>query len=334
MTISSVGDLAISTQLRRDTARTSNNITRLTSELSSGVSTDLATRFKGDFGALSGLERGISRSESFKVVIAEQRLVFSTQQATLEKLRGLGELAGTFLTLPESANATLIDNAGAEALASFNTAFGSFNAQIGGKTIFSGVDTDRPALEDAEIVLSAIEAELVTAGAATASDVETVVTAWFSVGGGFDTVGYLGGPEMNGTRISESETTQAPITAAAQEIRDQFAALTLGALLGRNVLSGNLEEQGNLIQTAAENLLAASEGLVSLQSRLGTVENQIERASVEVTTEGDALQLARASLIEIDPYEAAIELQGAETQLQAIYAITARLSRLSLVDYI
>lgn len=335
MTISSIGDLAISTQLRRDTARTSTNIVSLTSELSSGVSSDLVGRLKGDFGALSGIERGITRMDSFKAVIAEQRLVAIAQQDVVDKFRGLGEIANSFLILPDAADATLIANAGSEALEAFRTGLGFFNLQVGGKTVFSGIDSNQPAFADAETVLTAIEAEIALTGATTAADVETVVMTWFAPGGGFDTVAYTGGAAATtGAQISESETLPPPINGEAAEIRDQLAALSMGALLGRNVLPGNLSEQGNLARATGEAVLAASEGLVALQSRLGIVEAQVERASVEVSTEADALQIARSELIEIDPFTAAIQLQSAETQLQAIYAITARLSRLSLVEYI
>ena len=50
-----------------------------------------------------------------------------------------------------------------------------------------------------------------TAGATTAADVETVVSTWFAVGGGFDTLGYLGGPAAaNGVQLSDRETLPIP----------------------------------------------------------------------------------------------------------------------------
>jgi flagellar hook-associated protein 3 FlgL len=39
-------------------------------------------------------------------------------------------------------------------------------------------------------------------------------------------------------------------------------------------------------------------------------------------------------MYQADPYQAATELELAQTQLEAVYTLTARLSRLSLSDYL
>ena len=44
--------------------------------------------------------------------------------------------------------------------------------------------------------------------------------------------------------------------------------------------------------------------------------------------------MARTGMVQIDPYDAATRLQNTETQLQLIYTLTARISRLSLADYL
>jgi len=126
----------------------------------------------------------------------------------------------------------------------------------------------------------------------------------------------------------------APVTADAEEIRDFLGALALGGLLGRGIFLGDPAEQGALARLAGESLFDADSRLVDLQADIGSMEAQLERATVEVAAESDSLTIARSKLIEIDPYEAAIELQNAETQLQTIYTITARLSRLSLTQYL
>jgi flagellar hook-associated protein 3 FlgL len=46
------------------------------------------------------------------------------------------------------------------------------------------------------------------------------------------------------------------------------------------------------------------------------------------------LQNAQLSLLSVDPYETATKMQEMQTQLQTLYAITARAARLSLVDFL
>lgn len=335
MTISSVGDLSRSYQLRRDTTRIRTDLTRLTRELSSGVSSDLVGKLKGNFGALAGIERGLARTESFKAVIAEQRLIVTSFQTTLTNLRSLGGISSAFLMVQDTGDPTLIRNAGTDALSRFSSALGNFNTQVGGRSIFAGVQTDQPAVAGADTIMAALESEIALAGATTAMDVETVVTSWFATGGGFDTLGYVGGPAITtGAQLSDGETAPPSITAQEVEIRDYLVAMSLGALLGRDVLSVAPNERTALARMAGERIIAANSNLIDLQSRIGAVEAQVQRADVEVASERDSLMIARSQLIEIDPFEVAVGLQNAETQLQALYSITARMSRLSLVQYL
>lgn len=335
MTISSVSDLSKSYQLRRDTARIKTDLVRLTNELSSGVSNNLVEKFKGNFGPLSGIERGLARMESFESVISEQRLVVSSVQLTLGSLRTLGDNFGTLLTVPDTTDPTLVRNAGADALSRFSSALSDLNIQVGGRSIFSGIQTDQPALAEPETILAALESDIAIAGAVTAVDVEAVVVAWFQTGGGFDTVGYIGGTAIStGQQLSDSETAPPQVTGEREEIREFLAAMAMAGLIGRDALTGVGDEQGELARLAGQRLLAANNELVDLQSELGAIEQQVERASVEVAAEKDSLTIARSELIEIDPFEAAVGLQNAETQLQTLYSITARLSGLTLAQYL
>lgn len=333
--INSLGDLATSYRMRRDTVRVRTDLERLTRELSSGVTQDLVGKFKGNFGPLSGIERGIVRMESYRVVIAEHRLVTGSVQAALDNLRVLGDISGALLTVPDGSDPTFATLAGRDALGRFSSALSNLNVQSGGRTVFSGVETDTAAVSGADAFMAALEAEIVLAGALTANDVSTVVQTWFAPGGGFDTVGYLGGVQAgSGPRLSDSETASAPPTAGHPAIRGFLSALAMGGLLGRGVLAANPAEQGRLARLAGEALVVAESGLVDLQAEIGTTEGQLQRAEIEVSSEADALEIARAGLVEADPYETAVGLQTAEAQLQTIYTITARLSRLSLSEYL
>ncbi len=335
MHVTSVGDLSKNLQLRRDTGRIKTDLSRLTNELSSGIDSNLVGRFKGNFGPLAGVERGLARTESFLSVIAERQLVVSNQQVSLTNLRALGEISSSLLIVQDTGDPTLVESAGQDALSRFSSAIANLNTQSGGRSIFAGTATDRPAVADAEIIFTDIEAEIALAGAITAEDVATVVNDWFAVGGGYDTLGYVGGAaESSGPRISEGEISSSSPTADEDAFRSFLAALATGALIGRGVLSTETVEQGRLARIAGLSLFEADANLVNLQARIGSSEGQIDRARSEVLAESGALQLARTELIGVDPFETAVELQSAEIQLQTLYSITARLSRLSLTGYL
>ena len=335
MNVNSIGDLAKNLQLRRDTGRIKTDLTRLTNELSSGIDSNLVRRFKGNFGPLAGVERGILRSESFLSVISERQLIVSGQQTALTNLRALGEVSGALLTVQDTGDATLVASAGYDALSRFSSALANLNTQSGGQSIFAGIDTDRPAVADSETILMDIEAEIALAGAVTAADVATVVETWFAPGGGYDTIGYTGGAASQGRlQLSEGEVATPLPTAEDDAIRDYLSGLAMGSLLARNVLPSDPVEQGTLARLAGLRLFEADASIVDLQARIGAAEGQVNRARVEVMAESESLQIARSELIGVDPYETAVELQSAETQLQTLYSVTARLSRLSLTGYL
>lgn len=335
MTVTSIGDLSSSLQLRRDTTRIKLDLVQYTQELSSGVASDLVDRFKGNFGPLSGIERGLARTESYFAVTAEHELVVSGQQTSLSNLRELGEVSTDLLTIRNVANPVLLKNAGTDTLSRFSSALSNLNVQLGGRSIFSGVATDSVAIADSDAILSAIEAEIISAGAVTAEDVATVVRDWFAPGGGFETVAYLGGAMMTqGPQLSDGEVAPAPVTADNAAIRDFLGGLALGSLLGRGSLSGDTTEQGKLAGLAGDWIYAADSGIVELQASIGSIEAQIDRALTEVKAEADGLEIARSNLIGADPYETAVNLETAETQLQTLYMITSRLSYLSLSEYL
>ena len=50
--------------------------------------------------------------------------------------------------------------------------------------------------------------------------------------------------------------------------------------------------------------------------------------------ETTSLQIARNGITAVDPYETASRLEATRQQLETLYTLTARISRLSLVDFL
>jgi flagellar hook-associated protein 3 FlgL len=68
--------------------------------------------------------------------------------------------------------------------------------------------------------------------------------------------------------------------------------------------------------------------------RVGTTQAQIVSAVTRNGAEESALEIARAGIVSADPYDAASRLEELQTRIEALYLITARVSRLSLSEYI
>ena len=104
--------------------------------------------------------------------------------------------------------------------------------------------------------------------------------------------------------------------------------------MGRGALSNDPTEQGLLARLSGQALVSGDAQMIDLKASVGIAEAQIDRAEMEVRFERQALELARTELVSVDPFETAVKLEAAETQLQTLYSITARLSGLSLANYL
>ncbi len=71
-----------------------------------------------------------------------------------------------------------------------------------------------------------------------------------------------------------------------------------------------------------------------LTARLGTTEAASSMRASATMPRNLRFETARLGLISVDPYETASKLQEAQTQLETLYSITARMSRLSLVNFL
>lgn len=334
MAFTTIGDLSQSLQLRRDNARLRTDLTRLSTELSSGRTADLRGATKGDLRPLAALERSVALLETYRRAAAEAALVAEAGQTSLAAIGDSVEVLVADLFMARTAALpSQIDAAGAAASAAFESAVSRLNVQVAGRSVFAGTATDGPALAPAADILADVETTV--AGAATAADVEAALDLWFAPGGNFDTVAYVGSPDaLRPFRLSDDDAAAFGVTAAAPEIRETLKGLAMAALLGRGVLAAAPAERAALAGLSAEALLPVRDGVVALRADVGDTEARIEIARVRVEAEASAAEIARAGIVEADPFDAAAQLQAVQSQLETLYAVTARLSRLSLAEYL
>ncbi|WP_126975394.1 flagellin [Frigidibacter oleivorans] len=336
MTFTSIGDLAQSMTLRRQNAELALRLDRLGRETVTGLADDRAAAVSGRFSTLSGIERALATLDAHDRAAAEAAVLTSAAAAALS---GLDDLtAGFGADLAGLAGAADIGTAtlGAEARARLDQAVALLGASAGGRHVFAGAATDTAPLAPAGTLMAALSAA--AAGAATVEDAAAAVGDWFAApagaGGYLDTV-YLGSDNpMTGFRLGDGMTVAAPPTAADPALRAVIEGLALAALVDGGTFAGDPAAQAQLLQAAGQRLLAAAPGLVALQARTGTAGSTIAEAQTRNAAEATALELARAGLIGVDQYDAATELQAVQTQIETLYAVTARLSQLSLADYL
>ena len=332
MAIASVGDLAQSFVLRNRNAALKADVQTLSGEVVSGVAADQAARLSGDFVPMAAIEASLAQLAAFRSTTAEMGLFATALQNAIGSIDGsASDLGVSLLAASTSTSSTRIDATGFDAQQRFEQAVSTLNTRFGDRSLFAGMATNGPALPPAEALLTALDAEI--AGALTAADMVTAISNWFDAPTGF-AASYLGAGALAPLAVAPGESAQIDVTAIDPAIVQTLKGLAIGAMLNRGALSGDQAGRSQLARASAESLIATQTDRALLAARLGTVEAQIDNAAVRNQSETTALGLARLDLVALDPYETASKLQERQSQLELLYAITARMSRLSLVNYL
>jgi flagellar hook-associated protein 3 FlgL len=332
MTRISLGDMAQSHMLSRQQSVIKAALQRASTELTTGKVDDPGLVLRGDFRGLAGIDATLGRLEGYRATTADASMSATALQTALGKIAAHADgLGAALLTASSSESRSQIDSAGRQSREDLRAIIGTLNTRFSDRSLFAGVATATAPLPDADTWLQSLQASL--GPVTTAADLVTAVDAWFAAPAGFAAT-YLGGTGLAPVDIAPGETADLDIRANDPAMRDTLRAVALSALLDTGVLTGNLAERARLARHSAEALLTTAADRTSLAARVGTAEAKIDAASTRNAAEVTSLGLARLSLIAADPYEAATRLEAAETQLKSIYSVTARLSRLSLVDYI
>ncbi|WP_102224058.1 flagellin [Acidimangrovimonas sediminis] len=334
MALVSLGDMAQSFMLRNQNTQLKSNLQRHMQEVTTGRAQDLGKRVAGNYAPLAGIERSLARLGAYATATDEAALMTDAMQTALTSVNDLVEgLTSGLWTSAQARQSAHVDALGADAASRFASALSQLNGQVGDRTMFAGTATDGPALAGSETILAALDTAI--SGATTADDVARAVSDWFDDPAGFATVGYLGNTQdLAPVTIGDGTRLSSGIRADNTAIRDTLKGLAMAAMLDRGALSGDADGRANLATRAGEKLTAATSDLTDLQARLGVSQARIEEAATRNTAEASSLQVARAGIVSVDPYDAASALQETQTQLETLYAITARLQGLSLMDYL
>lgn len=336
MSFVTIGDLSRTFLLRSSNSEIKARLTRLGEEMASGQTADPAARVRGDFRPVAALERSLSLLDAYDVATDELTLAADSTQAALEQLTNMAQSLGPdLLDMSITTGANGLQTLAFSTRQALDQAVAALNTSVAGRSLFAGSATDTAPLAGSDAIFAAVAADV--AGMTTAPDVLAAVDAWFDTpGGGFETVAYQGaGAPAGPVRVADGQNMRLEVTAADPEIRNLLKGLVLGALLTDDtILAGNAGARAELGRAAGERLIAADAQVIGRRAEVGLVQERIETVRTGNAASRDVLTMARSRILEVDPYETATALKATETQLETLYAITARLSRLSLADYI
>lgn len=210
-------------------------------------------------------------------------------------------------------------------------AISAFNSRYEGRSLFAGDAVNQPALADAETLLN--DVRTIFAGAADNAQLQSDLDAYFNdVGGGFETNIYTGGAgNAARTEIADGELVDYSAKADEQPVRDLLR--NLSAIVVANEQT-SFAEREEALTAAAGGLIQASSDVVGIRARIGAAEERIAAADERLEAEATAFSATYNEQTARDPYEAASRLQQIESQLQASYLMTSRISLLSLANFL
>ncbi len=336
MSMTPASDMANALFLRRQTATLKSALTRHSQELTTGRFADPLRGLRGDTAALAALERSRTALSAHGLATTEAALHTAGQQRVLEKLRESAvDVATQLLTVGNAAAPHMVETAARIGSSAFSDAVSSLNARLSDRSLFAGAASDGPAVVAPEAMVASLMAEI--DGATTAEEVAARVFAWFDDPGGFDVPGqgFAGATQPEGPlTIAPGERISLTATAASPELRPVLAGLALTAVVEAGALAGDNAARADLLQRAAIRLAGSTVGLTALAGEIGDTEARIERAAVRNANELTAVEIAVNDLIGVSSLDAATRLEETRVRIESLFALTARLQRMSLTEFL
>lgn len=301
--------------------------------LGSGTGNDVALRLQ-----LAGTSNDLNRAEQAKIMAS----------ALQESLSTLSELAGQFRSTLTGARSNT--NARSIAVAAATSALASMQATLNtnfeGQYLFGGLNSETPPMNDyangpRQAILSAFTAEFgfppddPAAAALTPSQVTSFLSGRFD--DLFKATAWAptwsnAADETPVTRLGHGEEINTAATANQPFAKKLAAAFSLIEVLGKGALSRSALEAG--IDTS---LSLVSEGQLAVgdeQTRIGMGESRLASATLSLKAREVHFTSAIEGFEGVDSYEAATRVNVLMSQLEASYALTARISKMSLLSYI
>ena len=349
MQIDGVSTLVMSNLLKDTIHRTQRDLTESQVEYSTGRHADVGLAL----GAVTGRD-----------------LTMRAQLTELQSLTSGNELAGTRLELAQSTLSAIRDaadtflqtltgargasdgqaTAKAAAEAALATLTGLLNTTFGGNYLFGGIASDQKPIADypgspAGAAKASVDAAFFAAfgmqqsspgvSGIPASSMQSFLDNQFAA--------MFEPPQWQAdwsqasdttrmTRIDTGQRVDSGLSANAAPYRTLVQAFTMVLDLGEGQLNAMA------FQTVVDQAMTlAGNGILGIgneQARLGISQNQITAASDRIALRLKALTGDSQTVEGVDPYEAATRTNTLQTQLEASYTLTGRISKLSILNYI
>ena len=323
-------------------------------EVVTGESAEPLKATGGDPARLFAMERSIATLDSRTPLLSMAKSRASGMQTALESIQISTEQMGVKLLRDiaagdfSSARFTAKD-----AKTALGQVMGALNVELSGRHLFAGAATGAPLaavdtlLADVQAIVAAEIATPTNPALSIEDNIDAAIKSYFDpvptpaptpAPRNFNTDIYRGAlTPPPPVELADGEFLSYAVRADADQLKDMMRGLAMAAVavdFETTTPGLTTTEVMTLLDKSGQVILKATDQITLMRSDLGLAESRIEAAQTRTAAQRATLELARADLIGVDQYDAATRVTQLQSQLEAIYAMTARSSQLSLLNFL
>ncbi|MFY0610944.1 MAG: flagellar hook-associated family protein [Hyphomicrobiaceae bacterium] len=308
--------------------------------LALGYQVSRAVSMRQEFDQLTALEESNG-------VLSER--MTTTQDSLQQMVDNAQSMLATLLVARNSeTNAPAV--AALDAQAMLDGMVDSLGATFNGARIFGGINSDTAPMNPyystpPSLAKQSVDADFLaafgmtqtstTVGSIDGTSMQTFLDGAFAnnfTGAAWTTNWSNASDQVIESRISISTTIQTSVSGNEEPFQQMAQALTMVADLGGGDLGQSAFQA--VADTAIGLLGKAVSGLALQQARIAVAEEEIQLSNDRMELQKNVLTDGVQALEGVDPFEASTRATSLLTQLETSFALTARLQRLSLTNYL
>lgn len=304
-------------------------------ELASGQKSDLADATQGSVDTIFAIDKKLKNIEVFRTTIDLAEARSSMAQSSLEQVSGiLGTLGVDILAAIERDDLVSAKVFSQQSNVLLTSTINALNVQVGGQALFSGAAFDQQAIASSGTIKADLQA-LVSAAPDVTTAMNDINFYFNDPAGGFATSSY-GGSTTDAPHLSIADGVDLnPFLRADNEsLRNAVRIVAVAALVSDGAFAGDPDSQKAMLKSIAEDSIGVRDNITYLRQDVGDAQGLIAEIAAQNSAERSTLEITRNNLTGADPFEAATRVTELQTQLESLYLLTARLSGLSLANYL
>jgi flagellar hook-associated protein 3 FlgL len=349
MPVTSVSTQSLNQATRTTVLKIQQQLVIAQKETASGRHADVGATLGARTSETVSLRQELSRLD---MIIDTNATVASRLDVTQEALNGAGQTAQSLIDTMIAARSAatgpqIVRDAATAALSGFTD---TLNTSFAGGHLFAGMNTDVQPLTDysgsptpanrqavadaflAEFGFAQDDPAVATISAAQIGNfIDTTFSALFEEPAWSSNWSDASDENIQ-SRVSVFEVIDTSTNANEDAFRKLAKVYTMLSDLGL----GNMNAQtfGAVVDKALIISGEAVQDLAVLRANLGTAEGRIAAANTKMEAQIDILTTRVTGLEGVDPFEAAVRVTSLLTQMEVAFSLTARIQRLTLLNYL